>query len=392
MILLKTLDRYVIRSFLFSYGVSLLVMITLSVVIEAFLRLDDFMEAARSLSPSFGVFTLMFQYYTVRLPIMFHVLSPAVLLVGAMFTIGQLNRHNELLAMRAAGISVYRTIAPIFMMTVILTGILVADQELLIPSLITPIQEAEDMLNGNESNVYKNLTIRDGNENEFKVARYLVFERKMERDVKIVSYYKGSSDKRLMVKAKSCAWQRCPDGKDRWVLSDGHIYAYDTQKNEIPPKQWDVEPDFKKEGYVLLRADDPAPKSFFQIQTSLTHEDMKPTNDDIMVWQSTGQIMEHLKASPTSSNLSVALHRRIAFPLSNLVLLMLGLPFVLGGEGRSTFVGLGICIIICATFYGISILCTELGGKAVLSPPAAAWLPTVLFLPMGLLLFDGVKT
>ena len=126
--MLKTLDRYVIRSFLFNFGVSLVAMVLLAVVIEAFLRLDDFMEAAETLHPTFGVFTLMLQYYTVRLPVIFRMMCPAVLLVGAMFTIGQLNRHNELLAMRATGISVYRTVAPVFLMTVLITGVLVIDR------------------------------------------------------------------------------------------------------------------------------------------------------------------------------------------------------------------------------------------------------------------------
>lgn len=391
--MLRTLDRYIMRSFLFSYLVSLVVMIALTVVIEAFLRLDDFMEAARALSPTFGVFTLMFQYYTVRLPIIFHVLCPAVLLVGAMFTIGQLNRYNELLAMRAAGISVYRTIAPIFFITVLITGVLVADQELLIPSLLKPIREAEDVLSGNQSNVYKKFSKLDRFGNRFEIGEYRVFERKMGVDVLISSYYPNSGVINLQVKAKEAVWKRCPDdGKERWVLSYGQLYAFDTEGTEIPPKQWYAESEFGKDGYTLQREDDP-PGSFFQIRTNLTYEDMTPADSlDIMEWQSTSEILRYLKTSPTSADVSVAFHRRIAFPLSNIVLLMLGLPFVLSGEGRSTFVGLGICIVICAAFYGISILCTELGNRAALSPPAAAWLPIVLFMPTGLLLFDGVKT
>jgi len=391
--LLKTLDRYVIRSFLFSYAISLVVMIVLAVVIEAFLRLDDFVEAAHDISPNFGVLTLMLQYYTVRLPIIFHILCPAVLLVGAMFTVGQLNRHNELLAMRAAGISVYRTIAPIFLITVLITGVLIADQELVIPALIKPIREAEDMLSGAQSNEYKNLEKTDYFGNRFQIASYQVFERKMVKDVNITAYYPSSNDMRLQIKAREGAWKRSEkDGKGRWHLSDGHIYAYDTAGNEIPSKQWDMEPDFGKDGYVILGEEDSS-NSFFQIQSNLTWEDMTPNDPlDILEWQSTGEILRSLKASNPSADLFVAFHRRIAFPLSNIVLLMLGLPFVLGGEGRSTFVGLGICIIICAAFYGISILCTELGNRAALSPPAAAWLPIVLFLPTGLLLFDGVKT
>jgi len=390
--LVKTLDRYIIRSFLLNYTISLVVMIALAVVIEAFLRLDEFMEASRSLNSTFGVVTLMFQYYTVRLPIIFHVMCPAVLLVGAMFTIGQLNRYNELLAMRAAGISVYRTIAPIFVMTVLITGVLIVDQEVVIPSMLKPIREAEEMISGTQKDVYKRVDQHDRHGTLFQIGEYHVFERKMTEGVLIISYFPNSTDRQLMIKAKEGVWKRCPDGKERWVLSTGQIFAYDTDGHEIYPKQLDFEPEFGKEGYTVMRDDD-KPEKFSQLHTSLTYQDVRPTDAfDIMAWQSTSDILENLKTSPESANLSVAFHRRLAFPLANIVLLMLGLPFVLSGEGRSTFVGLGICIVICAAFYGINILCTELGNRAALSPPAAAWLPIVLFMPTGLLLFDGVKT
>ena len=73
------------------------------------------------------------------------------------------------------------------------------------------------------------------------------------------------------------------------------------------------------------------------------------------------------------------------------MLLLLGLPFVLGTEAKSTFGGLIVCIVICAAFYGTHALCTEL-GKETLSPAAAAWLPIAVFGPLGIFLFDWVRT
>ena len=147
----------------------------------------------------------------------------------------------------------------------------------MIPALLNPIREAEDMLQGTQSNTYKRLRKQDRYGNQFSIARYHRFERKMDVDVIIDSFYPDSRDLSLQVKAKEGVWKRCEDGKERWVLSYGHLYAFDTHRNEIQPQQWDVEPDFGKDGYTLLREDDPA-GNFFQIQTNLTHEDMTPTD------------------------------------------------------------------------------------------------------------------
>ena len=88
----------------------------------------------------------------------------------------------------------------------------------------------------------------------------------------------------------------------------------------------------------------------------------------------------------------VAMHKHFAKPILNIVLLLLGLPFVLGTESKGTFGGLVVCVAICAAFYGIHLLCGELGHDRTVSAAAAAWLPIAMFAPLGLYLFDNVNT
>jgi lipopolysaccharide export LptBFGC system permease protein LptF len=113
--------------------------------------------------------------------------------------------------------------------------------------------------------------------------------------------------------------------------------------------------------------------------------------DTSIMYKSSAGLKRAYAADPSRRSLAVALHSRIAFPLSNVVLLLLGLPFVLGTESKGRFGGLVICIVICAAFYGVNALCSEL-GKHTLSPPAAAWLPIAIFGPVGVYLFEGVRT
>jgi len=80
------------------------------------------------------------------------------------------------------------------------------------------------------------------------------------------------------------------------------------------------------------------------------------------------------------------------FPLTHLVLLLIGLPFVLNQENRSVFLGVLVSVGICVAFYVVNAMCMELGEKGYLQPIVAAWLPVLFFGGVGVVLFDNLKT
>jgi lipopolysaccharide export system permease protein len=388
---LTILDRYVIRSFLYSYLVCLVALLGLSVVFDAFLRIRDFMEAAQAMGPSLGVLSLMVQYYSVRLPVIFHLISPAIMLTAAMFSMAQLNKNNELVPMRAAGISLYRTLVPLFIFAILITGVLVIDQEVLIPRLIPYIKEAEAMLTGAHETSVTRVDLDDESGNHWKIMQYERFEHRMKGDVLITSYWPGTAAVRTVVKAQTAIWKRsAADGVPRWHLSEGVENRYNRDGKLLSADEGEYNPRFGEDAYEVLRPGDKTADDY-RIRSDLRPADV--TRDDKSVlFASTSKLREHLATSPKRHDIAVALESRYAFPLSNLVLLLLGLPSVLGTDSKGTFGGLVICMVICAAFYGVSALCSELGKNAHLSPIAAAWLPIALFAPWGVFRFDSVRT
>ncbi|MHC4171305.1 MAG: LptF/LptG family permease, partial [Planctomycetota bacterium] len=71
--------------------------------------------------------------------------------VAAAFSFGRMVRSNELVAIMASGISLKRIIAPIVFLALLLTGVLIIDQELLIPPLADKLVRSHDDLPGQES-------------------------------------------------------------------------------------------------------------------------------------------------------------------------------------------------------------------------------------------------
>jgi len=80
-------------------------------------------------------------------------------------------------------------------------------------------------------------------------------------------------------------------------------------------------------------------------------------------------------------------HIRFADPINNLVMLLLGLPFILSRQ-RNIKASAGLCLLMVGAFYAFVHVCRYTG----LSPTLAAWLPAMLFGPVSVVMLDSVKT
>ncbi|HUW57546.1 MAG TPA: LptF/LptG family permease [Planctomycetota bacterium] len=390
--MLSILDRYITRSILYSYVVCAVALVGLTMVLDAFSRIKDFMDAAHAPGgPGMGVLSVMIEYYSVRLPLFYHTVSPAIMLSAAMFCVAQLNRNNELVPMRASGISLFRILTPVFLFAIVVTAFLAVNQEKIIPTLVNKIKYTESLLEGGATSIFDTLDLDDERGNNWDIPRYKQGEDIMEGTVLLKSYYPKTRSRRVHVTAASGKWKRTvSDGVPRWHLSNGTETRYDENGRRLDADEGDYDPRFGEEGYIVLRPGDVS-RDPFRIVSNFRPIDITP-EDTSVLYQGSSRLREIYAFDPSRTDVAVALYSRYAFPLSNLVLLLLGLPFVLGTESKGTFAGLAICVVICAAFYGIHALCAELGKEATLSPAAAAWLPIALFTPLGLFLFDGVRT
>lgn len=90
--------------------------------------------------------------------------------------------------------------------------------------------------------------------------------------------------------------------------------------------------------------------------------------------------------------LKIALQGKIAFPLTCLVMVMVGLPFSFSAGKRGAIYGLAIGIGIGLTYWGLLGLFTQMGRYEILPPLLAAWGPNMLFGAGGLYLFLTSRT
>ncbi|MEM7235603.1 MAG: LptF/LptG family permease, partial [Planctomycetota bacterium] len=134
---MRSFDFYVGRTFLFCYGICAVSFIGLFVSIEAFAKLDRFLRQEGSL------LTTLWKYHTAMIPTVYtHYVGPILTAAAGMFTVTLLSRQNELTAMKAAGVSAYRIMLPIFVLAAAFTALTFYLQESVLPGYRGEIRQA----------------------------------------------------------------------------------------------------------------------------------------------------------------------------------------------------------------------------------------------------------
>ena len=90
--------------------------------------------------------------------------------------------------------------------------------------------------------------------------------------------------------------------------------------------------------------------------------------------------------------IAVFLHNRTIRPFMSVVLLLLGLPLVLGGNSRNMFINLGLSLLTSAVFYIAQFVCVWLGNNKLLSPALSAWIPLIAFGTLAAARWDRIRT
>lgn len=112
--MIKTLDRYLLKRFVVSFLIALGAIMLIGLIVDLIENLEPIVDNAAAPRD-------VFLYYLYFLPWLYKIIVPAATLLAGLFTIGLLARTNEILAMKAAGISLYRIALPILIFALLLS-------------------------------------------------------------------------------------------------------------------------------------------------------------------------------------------------------------------------------------------------------------------------------
>ncbi|MGH7198591.1 MAG: LptF/LptG family permease, partial [Candidatus Omnitrophota bacterium] len=123
---MRIIDRYLIRGFVSPLLFCAALFTVMFVVIDSLNNLDEFIRHSVSIK-------IIFSYYFTLLPALLVQMIPLAALVAIQYILGNLNRHHEIIAMKASGISAFQILSPY-----LFTGILLSFAIFLISENVVP--------------------------------------------------------------------------------------------------------------------------------------------------------------------------------------------------------------------------------------------------------------
>jgi lipopolysaccharide export system permease protein len=366
---MKLIDRLLVRSFLKSYLVCLISMVGLYIVVDLFTNMDDFSEHHHGLLPILRHIGI---YYGFKISGIFDQLCEAIVLMAAAFTVAWMQRSNELMPLLSAGVPTQRVVAPVLITAVVLLGLKVANQEFIIPRIGNRLMYERDDPDGEKDLVVQGAYEPNGIHIEGRVGSRKGMIVKEEFYVVIPENLAGTL---LNLSAKQGRYVPPGDGPHTggWYLIDTTPPVLENWKNP-----------------VLENID---PGKYF-LHTQEVDFDAITRTRNWYNYASTPRLAVEL-GKPDSTRLAamaVLFHSRLTRPLIGIIFVLSGLSVILRDQNRNVFLSAGLCLVLCAMFFGALFVCKSLGDNEYLSPALAGWLPVLFFGPFSLALFDAVHT
>lgn len=365
--LVKQIDWLLIKSYFRSYLICLVSLLSLYVVVDLFMHLDDFFHGS-----SRGLLVVgkrVGLYYAYRIPQLFDRLCEAIALLAAVFTVAMMQRNNEHLPLLATGVPTQRIVAPILCCAIAMLGLQVANQELLIPRIAGKLNQDRSDPDGEKEILAKHAFEPNGVHFEGDRA---IRSKLTVRPLRIT--IPESIDGNLIhVTAKEA----------RYVPSDeplrGTWELIGCTPADLTPIEGVLEVRDKGRYYLHVRGVDfealTRDQKWFQLAR-------------------TDQLYRELQRpeSRALAPMAVLFHVRLTRPLLGMVLVLMGLSVILRDTARNVIISSGLCVVLCAVFFVVCSACKMMGDGGYLSPALAAWLPVVAFAPFGIVMFDAVQS
>jgi lipopolysaccharide export system permease protein len=353
----SVLDRYLLRSFFTAVSGALGAFLAVTVVVDVFERLDTFLDHHVHL-------LMVLQYYGATLPFLVSVILPVATLIGVLFSLGGMARRNELVAMTAAGVSLYRVLAPLLLAGAALAAVGLAFSTELAPRGTRLANEVWDheikerpRLRGD---VRHDLNYLGSEGRIFLIRRYDGAKGRME-DVVVQQFARGTLVHRI--DAKTAVWQR-----DHWVFHDGYLRRF---REDGPPQ---VEP-----------------------FTERVFDDIRETPQDLLEVvgepdeMTLGELRDHARRTASSggdvTRFAVDEHARWSFPCASFVVILLGAPLAGAIRRGGHALGFGLALLLGFAYYILLRISQTYGLNGSLPAWAAAWLPNAAFVAAGVVGF-----
>jgi lipopolysaccharide export system permease protein len=354
------LDRYLIRGFLKIIVLSLLCTTALYLIVDFFDRIDSVLKSGATVWAAT-------RYFLYKVPVLMSRVFGFAVLFSTLFSIGMLSRAQEITAMRASGLSIYRISLPLFISSLLICGLNFVWNEALVPAFTRESQY-----------IYK-------------------------------TEVKKKEPKSLL------------GTKDMWVRSEEAFISvdrFDTKNSilegitvfllnrdftlrgfiEIPSARWDGtrwQPQRSVEWVLLPNGGMDQREGNVAIPISETPEDLKLLSrepEEFSFIDLKKQITDLQSKGIDATEQKVDLHVKMAVPFVSLLMAILAVPFAIRySRGSGLTLSFGLTMLIGFGYWFLLAFCISLGHSGAIPAWLAAWVPNTIIAMVGLFFYAAAE-
>jgi|HubBroStandDraft_1064217.scaffolds.fasta_scaffold00327_13 LPS export ABC transporter permease LptG/LPS export ABC transporter permease LptF len=347
------LDDYVLRGFAFYLALIAGAFVTLLLVFTLFELLSDILR--NQVSPVIvGEYLLNVTPYFLYYPI-----APLSMLLAVLVTFGLLQRTNEITAIKATGISLYRVIVPVLVASTLVAGVLFLSDQLYLPYTNKRQDALRNQIKGKPAQTYLRPDRKWIFGQHSDIYYYQLFDpdRDVFGGVSVFQFDPHTFQITHRIYADRAHWS---NSMSRWVYEQGWerslngsaIESYRKFDAATYPELAEAPAYFKKE------VKQSSEMSYDELRSYI--HDLEQSGFDVV-------------------RLRVQLQKKIAYPLITFVMAVLAIPFALSAGKRSALTGVATAIVIGLFYWTISALFESMGNLSQLPPAVAAWSPDLVF-------------
>ncbi len=354
------LDRLLLREWLKIFVVTTLGFPLVVILFELTDNLNQYLP--KGLDPQTIAIAYLFS-----LPEKVFQVLPAAVLFATVFTLGSMNRHSELTAAKASGRSFYRTIAPLFVVSILAAGIGLAVGEFAPQATRRHVEMLGEVASRAQTSRHNFVFRGDGG--WVYTIRSLDVPRKQINNVILAREGANEDYPTLVVQARNGRFQ---DEQQGWTLRDGRFRSLSGT----------METSF---GFDSLRL-----RSLTATPADLSVEAKRPQE---MNYAELGRYIDALERSGGDGRrLTVEQALKVAVPFTCIVIAILSAPLAIAAPRSGGAFGVAVSLGTTMVFLTALQLSQTIGTAGVVPPTWAAWMPNILFAVIGLFLLVRVRT
>lgn len=343
----------------------------LLIVVHVFTNLEEFIEYGHTRG---SLIRGLVEYYGPYMLGIFDRMSGVLTMMAVMFVVAWLARTNELTAILAAGISKGRVVKPIIYASLGILALSVVNRELLIPRFADSLGKSPQDLAGSRQLPMRPMFDQD---QEILIGGRHLMSGTGSIEEPVFRLEGPSIVIGKQISAVSATYQSANENHPNGYLMDQIRSPSDiSEKDSVRVGD---------RSFVLTAKDNAWLKPNQCFVVSDIPWDLLEGGNSWKQYASTYLLIHRLRMDSRyyGADVRVAIHSRFVRPFIDAAFLFLALPLVLSRQDRNLFWVAGMAIVLIAFSMIVVLGCQSLGAAGSIPPMAAAWLPLLVFLPLG---------